>query len=80
MTDVSALPNVTHNGRSAAFSAGVSLPAGTGPFPAVVTGNAPGAMRISSRAAGNRAEWRDWQTPVLGSTPSLPTGATITNA
>jgi hypothetical protein len=44
------------------------------------TGNAPGAMRISSRAAGNLAEWRDWQTPVLGSTPSLPTGATITNA
>jgi hypothetical protein len=33
------------------------------------TGSPPGAMRISSKAAGNLAEWRDWQTPVLGSTP-----------
>ncbi|WP_433730096.1 cellulose binding domain-containing protein [Actinoplanes sp. CA-051413] len=33
------------------------------------TGTAPGAIRISSRAAGNLAEWRDWQTPTLTSTP-----------
>ncbi|WP_440067019.1 fibronectin type III domain-containing protein [Streptosporangium sp. OZ121] len=57
------------------------------------TGSAPGAMRISSRASGNLAEWRDWQTPTLGdsgdstppSTPGTPaasgvtaTGATLT--
>ncbi|MFC7534218.1 cellulose binding domain-containing protein [Actinoplanes sp. GCM10030250] len=36
------------------------------------TGNDPGTMRISSRAAGNLAEWRDWQTPVLGAGPSSP--------
>ncbi|WP_307831035.1 glucuronyl esterase domain-containing protein [Nucisporomicrobium flavum] len=37
------------------------------------TGNAAGTMRISSKAAGNLAEWRDWQTPVLGTgTPSTP--------
>lgn len=57
------------------------------------TGNAPGAIRISSRALGNLAEWRDWQTPTLGSAgdttpPSAPgtpaasnvtaTGATLT--
>ena len=33
------------------------------------TGNAAGAIRISSKAAGNLAEWRDWQTPTLGSSP-----------
>lgn len=57
------------------------------------TGNAPGAIRISSRASGSLSEWRDWQTPVLGdpgdttppSTPGTPvasgvtaTGATLT--
>ncbi|WP_144120219.1 cellulose binding domain-containing protein [Catellatospora sichuanensis] len=36
------------------------------------TGNAPGAIRISSRAAGNLAEWRDWQTPTLTDGPSTP--------
>jgi hypothetical protein len=36
------------------------------------TGNDPGTMRISSRAAGNLAEWRDWSTPVLGDGPSSP--------
>jgi hypothetical protein len=36
------------------------------------TGNDPGAIRISSRAAGNLAEWRDWQTPTLGTSPSSP--------
>jgi hypothetical protein len=29
------------------------------------TGDAPGTMRISSRKAGNLAEWRTWQTPTL---------------
>jgi hypothetical protein len=34
------------------------------------TGNAPGAMRISAKAAGRLADWSDWTTPVLeGSTP-----------
>ena len=33
------------------------------------TGNAAGAIRISSKAAGNLAEWRTWQTPTLGSAP-----------
>lgn len=36
------------------------------------TGNAPGAMRISARAQGNLAEWRDWTTPNLGTSPSNP--------
>ncbi|MEU4692387.1 cellulose-binding protein [Actinoplanes sp. NPDC023714] len=36
------------------------------------TGSHAGAMRISGRAAGNLAEWRDWSTPVLGSSPSSP--------
>ncbi|BAL91158.1 hypothetical protein AMIS_59380 [Actinoplanes missouriensis 431] len=36
------------------------------------TGSHGGAMRISSRAAGNLVEWRDWTTPVLGSAPSSP--------
>jgi hypothetical protein len=36
------------------------------------TGTSAGTIRISSRKAGNLAEWRDWQTPVLadGPTPS----------
>jgi len=42
------------------------------------TGNAAGTMRISSRAAGNLAEWRDWQTPVLSSTPTSPTPSSPT--
>jgi cellulase/cellobiase CelA1 len=37
------------------------------------TGNAPGTIRIASKALGNLAEWRDWQTPTLGSTPTPPT-------
>ncbi|MEE6310869.1 cellulose binding domain-containing protein [Plantactinospora veratri] len=40
------------------------------------TGNAAGTMRISSRKAGNLAEWRDWQTPTLtdgpDTTPTTP--------
>ncbi|GAA2714987.1 glucuronyl esterase domain-containing protein [Actinoplanes palleronii] len=36
------------------------------------TGTDPGTFRISAKAAGNLAEWRDWQTPTLttGSSPS----------
>jgi hypothetical protein len=33
------------------------------------TGSAAGTIRISSKAAGNLAEWRTWQTPTLGTTP-----------
>jgi hypothetical protein len=33
------------------------------------TGNAAGTIRISSKAAGNLAQWRDWSTPALGSAP-----------
>ncbi|MDG4787883.1 cellulose binding domain-containing protein [Micromonospora sp. WMMD1102] len=36
------------------------------------TGNAAGTMRISSRKAGNLAEWRDWQTPTLADGPTNP--------
>ncbi|WUW03993.1 fibronectin type III domain-containing protein [Streptosporangium sp. NBC_01469] len=50
------------------------------------TGNAPGAIRISSRASGNLSEWRDWQTPALGnsgdttppSTPGTPAASAVT--
>jgi chitodextrinase len=51
------------------------------------TGNAPGAMRISSRAQGNLAQWRDWQTPTLGggdpsdtSPPTAPAGLAASGA
>ncbi|MFK3984229.1 cellulose binding domain-containing protein [Micromonospora sp. NPDC050397] len=37
------------------------------------TGNAAGSIRISSRAAGNLADWRDWQTPTLSDGPGTPT-------
>jgi hypothetical protein len=36
------------------------------------TGNAAGAIRMHSRAAGNLAEWRDWQTPTLTTGPTTP--------
>jgi cellulase/cellobiase CelA1 len=36
------------------------------------TGNAAGTIRISSRKAGNLAEWRDWQTPTLSDGPTSP--------
>ncbi|MEU7873368.1 cellulose-binding protein [Dactylosporangium sp. NPDC049140] len=39
------------------------------------TGNAPGAMRISSSAAGNLSQWRDWTTPTLTPTTSSPTAS-----
>ncbi|HEX6351801.1 cellulose binding domain-containing protein [Actinophytocola sp.] len=44
--------NVSHNGRSASFSAGVQLPSGTGPFPAVVVYGGFGADTATIRAAG----------------------------
>ncbi|MEU4242481.1 cellulose-binding protein [Actinoplanes sp. NPDC026619] len=37
VTSTNITVNVTDNGKSASFSASVSLPSGTGPFPAVVT-------------------------------------------
>jgi hypothetical protein len=36
------------------------------------TGNAAGTFRISSRKAGNLAEWRTWTTPTLSGGPSDP--------
>ncbi|MCG5219333.1 glucuronyl esterase domain-containing protein [Streptosporangium soli] len=50
------------------------------------TGNAAGAIRISSRAQGNLSEWRDWQTPTLSdsgdttppSTPGTPAASDVT--
>jgi hypothetical protein len=36
------------------------------------TGTAPGAFRISAQAAGNLADWRDWQTPTLADGPTTP--------
>ncbi|MEW9553850.1 cellulose binding domain-containing protein [Nonomuraea sp. NPDC050783] len=46
--------NVTHNGRSAGFSAGVQLPTGggSGPFPAVIVVGGLGADTATIRAAG----------------------------
>ncbi len=41
------------------------------------TGNAAGAIRISGRATGDLSQWRDWQTPALGSGP--PTSAPPTS-
>jgi hypothetical protein len=42
------------------------------------SGNAAGTMRISSRAAGNLAEWRDWTTPALSD--GAPTSAPPTTS
>ena len=44
--------NVSHNGRSASFSASVQLPTGSGPFPAVVVLGGFGADTATIRAAG----------------------------
>jgi hypothetical protein len=44
--------NVTQNGRSASFSAGVQLPGGTGPFPAVFVVGGFGADTATIKAAG----------------------------
>ncbi|WP_245736631.1 cellulose-binding domain-containing protein [Micromonospora pattaloongensis] len=43
------------------------------------TGNAAGAMRISSRASGNLADWRTWQTPTLSDGPTTPPTTPPTN-
>jgi hypothetical protein len=42
------------------------------------TGNSAGTIRISSRKAGNLAEWRDWQTPTLSDGPPTTTTTTTT--
>jgi cellulase/cellobiase CelA1 len=44
--------NVSENGRSASFSAGVELPGGTGPFPAVVVVGGFGADTATIKASG----------------------------
>ncbi|MEV0620055.1 fibronectin type III domain-containing protein [Nonomuraea sp. NPDC050404] len=44
--------NVSHNGRSASFSASVDLPSGSGPFPAVVVLGGFGADTATIKAAG----------------------------
>ncbi|SEC53095.1 Cellulose binding domain-containing protein [Amycolatopsis tolypomycina] len=44
--------NVSENGRSAGFSAGVQLPSGTGPFPAVFAVGGFGADTATIRASG----------------------------
>ncbi|MGW3348903.1 glucuronyl esterase domain-containing protein [Nonomuraea rubra] len=44
--------NVSHNGRTSSFSAGVDLPSGTGPFPAVVVLGGLGADTATIKAAG----------------------------
>lgn len=44
--------NVSDNGRSSSFSATVSLPSGTGPFPAVVVLGGLGADTATMQAAG----------------------------
>ncbi|PWR05410.1 cellulose-binding protein, partial [Micromonospora acroterricola] len=36
------------------------------------TGNDPGVFRISSKALGRLADWRDWQTPTLADGPTTP--------
>ncbi|MEY9484439.1 hypothetical protein RKD26_000233 [Streptomyces calvus] len=43
---------VTHRGRSASFSAGLELPAGTGPFPAVVVLGGMGADTATIKNSG----------------------------
>jgi hypothetical protein len=44
--------NVSQNGRSASFSAGVQLPTGSGPFPAVIVVGGLGADTATIRSAG----------------------------
>ena len=44
--------NVSENGRSASFSAGIELPSGTGPFPAVVVVGGFGADTATIKASG----------------------------
>ncbi|GAB7047011.1 glucuronyl esterase domain-containing protein [Catenuloplanes indicus] len=44
------------------------------------TGSAPAVFRISSRAAGNLAEWRTWQTPTLTAGTSSPSPSVTPSA
>jgi Cellulose binding domain len=44
--------NVTHQGKSSSFSAGVDLPSGSGPFPAVVVLGGFGADTATIKSAG----------------------------
>jgi len=44
--------NVSHNGRSSSFSAGVQLPSGSGPHPAVIVYGGFGADTATIRSAG----------------------------
>jgi hypothetical protein len=44
--------NVSHNGKSSSFSASISLPSGTGPFPAVVVVGGFGADTTTIKNAG----------------------------
>jgi hypothetical protein len=44
------------------------------------TGSSAGVFRISSRKAGNLADWRDWQTPTLSDGPTTsPTNSPTTS-
>lgn len=52
VTSSSITVNVSHNGRSASFSAGVQLPSGSGPFPAVIVLGGFGADTSTIRSAG----------------------------
>ncbi|MEJ2856371.1 MULTISPECIES: glucuronyl esterase domain-containing protein [unclassified Saccharothrix] len=52
VTNSSITVNVSHNGRSASFSARVELPGGTGPFPAVVVVGGLGADTATIKASG----------------------------
>lgn len=44
--------NISHGGKTSSFTAGVSLPSGTGPFPAVVILGGLGADTATIKAAG----------------------------
>ena len=52
VTSTGVTVNVSHQGRSSSFSAKVELPAGTGPFPAVVVLGGFGAETAAIKAAG----------------------------
>ncbi|MDU0295140.1 cellulose-binding protein, partial [Saccharothrix longispora] len=52
VTTTAVTVNATHNGRTASFTAGVQLPTGTGPFPAVLVVGGFGADTATIRAAG----------------------------
>jgi len=52
VTSSSITVNVSHNGRSASFSASVQLPSGSGPFPAVIVVGGFGADTATIRSSG----------------------------